>query len=239
MKFTSSSQEAQLAGVKLAVYSPAGMGKTVLAATLPDPVMLSAESGTLSIKKSNLERLFGVGNPTITYDMPIIIVSTIADLEDAFRYLAGSHEARGFRSVALDSLSEIAEVVLNAALAKAKDPRQAYGELQDRMSVLIRGYRDLHGKNVYMSCKMGSSKDDVTGLTRFTSMMPGNKLPQQVPYFFDEFFAYRTGRTPEGKEFRYLQTHPCMQYEGKDRSGVLNQMEYPHLGNIISKIQNS
>ena len=41
-------------GVKLLVYGQAGAGKTSLIATLPSPIVLSAEGGLLSIKDANL-----------------------------------------------------------------------------------------------------------------------------------------------------------------------------------------
>ena len=41
-------------GAKLLVYGQAGAGKTTLAATLPAPIILSAEGGLLSIQDANL-----------------------------------------------------------------------------------------------------------------------------------------------------------------------------------------
>lgn len=39
-------------GIKLAVYGGAGIGKTRLSATAPNPLIISAESGLLSLKDS-------------------------------------------------------------------------------------------------------------------------------------------------------------------------------------------
>ena len=52
-----SSQLAVDAGVKILCYGEAGVGKTVLLATLPRPVLISAESGTLSLQVQNLDRV--------------------------------------------------------------------------------------------------------------------------------------------------------------------------------------
>src|SRR5690554_4503837 len=112
LQFTTAEEASRVNGVKALIYGGAGMGKTVLSATLPAPVLISAESGALSLRKNNLERLFGVGNPSITYNMPIITVTNVDDLRDAYDWCANSAEARQFASVSLDSLSEIAEVVL-------------------------------------------------------------------------------------------------------------------------------
>ena len=41
-------------GVKLLVYGAAGVGKTALIATLPSPIVLSAEGGLLSLQSADL-----------------------------------------------------------------------------------------------------------------------------------------------------------------------------------------
>lgn len=237
LQFTTAAQFNQDNGVKMVVYGPAGMGKTVLSATLPAPLMLSAESGSLSLSKQNLTRLFGEDNPSITYNMPMIIIRTVDDLADAYAWLMGSEEAKNFQSIALDSVSEIAEVVLSNAKMQVKDPRQAYGELLEKMTRTLRSFRDIPNKNVYMSAKMGREKDEASGITKYAPDMPGNRLGQAIPYFPDFVFRLNVGKTQDGTSFRYLQTQPDLQSEAKDRSGLLDFMEYPHLGAIIAKVQ--
>ena len=46
--------DVSISGVKLLVYGAAGAGKTYLIKTLPDPIILSAEAGLLSLKGSDL-----------------------------------------------------------------------------------------------------------------------------------------------------------------------------------------
>ncbi|HWV46989.1 MAG TPA: ATP-binding protein [Nitrospira sp.] len=237
LQFTTAEHESTTHGIKCMVYGPAGMGKTVLNATMPNPVMISAESGALSLSQKNLERIFGVGHPWVTYNMPIIVVKTIDDLKDAFRYLTESAEATQFQSCGLDSLSEIAEVVLNAAKRTVKDPRQAYGELIEKMETVVRDFRDIKGKNVLFLSKMEPMKDELTGVVKYGPMMPGAKLGVKMPYFFDEVFRYGISKAPDGSEFRFLQTQPDLQYEAKDRSGALDKTEYPMMWPIFDKIK--
>ena len=236
VQFTSASVASTTSGIKCLVYGGAGTGKTVLSATLPSPVLISAEAGVLSLRRENLERLFGVGNPAITYDMPMILVQSVDDLTDAFRWASTSAEAKQFQSIGLDSLSEIAEVVLNNAKRQVKDPRQAYGELIEKMETTIRYFRDLPGKNVYMAAKMEPQKDELSGVIRFGPSMPGAKLGAKLPYFFDEVFRLGVNKTPQGESYRFLQTQPDLQYEAKDRSGSLAPMEYPLLTAVFNKI---
>lgn len=236
MQFTTTSAAARVNGVKCLVYGGAGMGKTLLCASAPAPLILSAEAGLLSLTHNNIDRVFGVAQPGITYDVPVIVIKDVDDLTDAYNWCNNSAEARQFQTICLDSLSEIAEVVLNNAKRQVKDPRQAYGELMEKMETVIRLFRDLAGKHVYMSAKMEPAKDELTGVVRYLPSMPGTKLGPKLPYFFDEVFRLGVQRASDGTQFRFLQTQPDLQYEAKDRSGALGPMEYPHLGSVFSKI---
>jgi len=207
-------------GVKLVVYGQAGGGKTTLIKTLPNPIILSAESGLLSIQDS---------------DLPYIEISSMEDLTEAFTWASQSDEAKGFDSIALDSISEIGEVVLNYEKKIAKDPRQAYGALSEQMSDLIRGFRDLPGKHVYFSAKLEKSQDEM-GRLLYNPSMPGKSLTQSLPYFFDEVLALRVERDSEGNVQRALMCESDGLWLAKDRSGKLDSWEAPDLGAIISKI---
>lgn len=214
-------RDAHANGVKLLVYGAAGSGKTTLVRTLPNPIIISAEAGLLSL----------VGE-----DLPYLEVESMASLKDAFAWLAGSEEARDFASVAIDSISEIAEVVLNYEKKIAKDPRQAYGAMQEQMTDLIRAFRDLPGRHVYMSAKLEKSTDEL-GKVFYAPSMPGNKTGQALPYFFDEVLALRVERDAEGVPQRGLMCATDGLWSAKDRSGRLDAWEAPDLGAVISKIE--
>lgn len=206
-------------GVKLLVYGAAGAGKTSLITTLPKPIVLSAEAGLLSIQDA---------------DLPFIEINTIDDLRQAYVYVTGEG-GEEYQSVALDSISEIAEVILNAEKKIAKDPRQAYGAMQEQVSDLIRAFRDLPGKHVYMSAKLEKSQDEM-GRMLYAPSMPGNKVGQSLPYFFDEVLALRVERDAEGNTQRALMCDTDGLWAAKDRSGKLSPWEAPDLGAVIEKI---
>jgi hypothetical protein len=236
IEFTTANQATDVGGVKALVHGGSGTGKTVLMATLPTPILISAESGLLSLRKSNLERIFGAGHAQIDYDVKVIKVSNVDDLTAAHQWCKSHAWSNGFRSVGLDSISEIMEVVLSNAKQQVKDPRQAYGELIEKGQMLVRAFRDLPGLNVCVAAKQEPTKDELSGVTRYGPSVPGSKLGPSLPYFFDEVFALRINKDQNGNSFRFLQTQPDLQYEAKDRSGMLAPMEYPHLGAVFSKV---
>ena len=207
-------------GVKVLVYGQAGAGKTTLVATLPAPIVLSAEGGLLSIQDA---------------DLPFIEIASMDDLREAYAWLTQSDEARAFQSVALDSISEIAEVVLNHEKKVNKDPRAAYGSMQEQMADIIRAFRDLPGRHVYMSAKLEKTQDEM-GRVLYSPSMPGNKAGQSLPYFFDEVLALRVEKDGEGVTQRALMCDSDGLWLAKDRSGKLSTWEAPDLGAIIAKI---
>ena len=206
--------------VKLLAYGAAGAGKTSLIATLPNPVVLSAEGGLLSIQGA---------------DLPFVEIKDMASLKEAYNWLADSAESKDFESVAIDSISEIAEVVLSYEKKATKDPRAAYGNMQEQMADIIRLFRDLPNRHVYMSAKLEKTSDEM-GRILYAPSMPGNKTGQSLPYFFDEVLALRIEKSEDGQSHRALMCDSDGLWLAKDRSGKLDQWEAPDLGLIINKI---
>jgi phage nucleotide-binding protein len=207
-------------GVKVLVYGQAGAGKTSLIKTLPSPIVLSAEGGLLSIQDA---------------DLPFIEITSMTELQEAYTWLTSSDEAKAYKSVALDSISEIAEVCLNTEKKATKDPRQAYGAMQEQMADIIRAFRDLPGRHVYMSAKLEKTQDEM-GRVLYSPSMPGNKTGQALPYFFDEVLALRVEKDGDGNTQRALMCDSDGLWLAKDRSGKLDAWEAPDLSAVIVKI---
>ena len=218
-----STRDAALDGIKILVHGPAGAGKTSLCGTTGgSTLIISAESGLLSLR---------------AFDIPVLEVKTLDQLYEAYQFVTETDEGKTFQWVCLDSISEIAEVVLNHEKKTAKDPRQAYGALAEKMTDILRAFRDLPGRNVYFACKQERTKDEQSGAMLYFPSMPGNMLKQGVGYFFDEVFALRVEKDADGNPTRWLQTNRDYNYEAKDRSGSLEMFEPADLSAIATKIK--
>ena len=219
MKLTNT-KDYNLRGVKCLVYGEAGAGKTHLCGTVESPIILSAESGLLSLAGQ---------------DIDVVEIKSMEDLHDAYVWCDTAQEAKHYDTICVDSLSDIAEKMLGEKLEQFKDPRQAYGEMAIQMARLIRKFRDLSGRHVYFTAKIKRIVDEATGITNFVPSVPGQALLQDLAFFFDEVFVLQYKKVK--KELtRYLQTQGDLRFVAKDRSGKLNPMEKPDLSSIFNKI---
>lgn len=208
--------------VKLCVYGQAGAGKTVLCSTAPKPLIISAEAGLLSLADK---------------DVPVIEINNLGELREAYAFI--SKEAHEYETICLDSISDIAEQVLDAKMSDLQraadeaggklDPRQGYGKLAIEMAQLTRAFRSLD-KHIVFTAKQGQVQDDMK--LKYGPMLPGQQYTQNLPYMMDLLGVLRVGKEGE----RWLQMQPDIQYQAKDRSGKLDKAEKPDLATIFSKV---
>lgn len=204
--------------VKCLVYGAAGIGKTTLCTTAPRPLIVSAEGGLLSLK--------GLDPP-----IDVIEIKTEEDISEVLEYLEKKKTQKKYDTICIDSLSDIAEVVLAEQKATYTNKQQAYGEYNDIMMEIIKSFRDLKGYHVYMTAKRKRGAEE----EQFCPHITGATMLTNLPYLFDEVLAlvlYEDGED----SYRVLQCKTTDDYEVKDRSGELKKYEKPDLEELFKKI---
>lgn len=198
-------------GVKMLVYGASGTGKTTMIKTAPAPFIISSESGLLALANE---------------DIPAVEVTDEAGLEEAYQYARKSD----YETICLDSISDIAESILGENMAKFTDGRQAYGKLGTVIGKYLRLFRNIQGKNVYVTAKEG--KLEMGGVTMVQPSMPGQTLTINLPYIFDLVLRLEANK----KGDRILHTKASFTQVAKDRSGKLDKTEVADLTTLINKI---
>lgn len=212
-------KDVTMSGIKLMGYGFAGTGKTYTCSTGLNALIISAESGLLSLSR---------------HEIDYVEVKSLAEMTNIVKFLRESASTK-YDWVCVDSLSEIAESVLGEEMGMNKDGRKAYGETLTKVMSLARSIRDLP-INVYMTAKMERVKDELSGAMLYHPAMPGQKLGSNLPYLFDMCFALRAEKNSEGQIVRKFQTQPDGQYYAKDRSGLFDMFIEPNLSAIADTI---
>lgn len=202
-------------GVKVIVYGGAGSGKTRLAASAPKPIIISSESGLLSLAD---------------VDVPYVEINTLNELKAAYKELK---DCPDYETICLDSLSDIAEDLIVDYKKSVRDGRQAYGLLVDDLMPLLKQFRDIKGKHIVYTVKMIRIVDEESGKVSEDLFLPGKVLGNQLPYLVDELFKLTMSK--KSKKFM-IQTAPDRLSYAKDRSGALEAEEEPDMSAIIEKI---
>jgi len=218
--------------LKILVFGEAGVGKTTLAGTAPEPTLIiSAEAGLLSLQSKKIDVI------DITRDDKGEMIppeKRIARLGEVFVYLNTEEARKKYKVLFLDSLTEINQNLLsqlNVEYPDRKDSLPMYGDLAKKMRSLVKSFRDLPFYSVVMTALSEIDKDE-NGVRYIGPQLVG-KFSTQVGAMFDECFYLHVDK--DGK--RVLVTEKSDRVLAKDRSGKLLPAEPADLKQIFKKIQ--
>jgi hypothetical protein len=153
------------------------------------------------------------------YDTVIVIIRNFQTLESVYRWLnSGQHV---FRSVVIDSLTEVQKRLQDAIAGTEQMKQQDWGALLRRMESLVREMRDLtfHPTNpleavvllAITSNKDGKQKPHVQG-----------QLNVSLPYFMDVVgYVFAENDPATGQRLHRILVQPTAEYEAKDRTNLL------------------
>lgn len=216
--------------VNVLTYGRPGVGKTHAIRTCDgDTLLLAAESGQVSLAD---------------VDIDYIDIEGATHLQSVSKGLATTDH--GYEWIALDSVSEMAQMILEYELEQTKHGQQAYGSMADRVRKMMRHYRGLDA-NVYFSAKQ--SRETSGSVIKKMPDFPGNSLNanNSIAHDFDFVFALictdelspaedrlhcRDGR------YRYFLTEPQDEWiaSKRDPFGALDARESVDLGAIRRKV---
>ena len=210
---------AQNFGVKALIYGPAGTGKTPLINTAPRPLLLACEPGLLSMRGSNV---------------PTYPAYTAAKIDEFFKWFFGSTEVKNFDTIAVDSVSQMADIYLQEASKTIKHGLQQYGEMATRTMNQLRALYFTQYKHTYLICK-----EEVITLNNIQirrPFFPGKQLPVDIPHMFDAILHLNKVMIPgvmgEQLAFRCIGSYDVL---ARNRTGTLAEFEPPNFSEIVRK----
>lgn len=205
-------------GVKSLVYGPPSSGKTPVALTAPNPIILVTEPGLLSVR---------------TNVSPSYQAYTADNIFSFFDWFLKSKETSKFQTLCIDSVSQMCEIILTDELKKNKDGRKAYGELSRKVMEIMNALYFMPNKHLYLIAK--EQRFDNGNLIVRRPYYPGQDLNIKLNHLFDQILHLDIQNIPghgQHKAFRCIGSIDVM---ARDRSGNLSEYEPPNFSDLVKK----
>ena len=229
--------------VNMCVYGLSGVGKTVLGATGPPPVLfLDVDFGMMSVSRMrpDLQKSLGIDDLN---QLKREIVRGQKDIERLLQEVREEFKAdpHAYGTIVLDNITELQRVLMNEYVreqsAKGLPKQQDWQYILLQMRWVVQNIRALPCHKLFtahLEEKEGMKSPALSG-----------RIAQELPGYFDILACYMlreeevtnadTGEvSQESRRGLWCQAHPRI--AAKDRSGRLDMIERPHLGHIVRKI---
>lgn len=223
--------------VRMMIYGDPGVGKTPLAATAPNALILEADRGEES----------AVFNGSTAKKW---VLEDYNDSTEAYNYLRAGG-TKDFDWLILDGITMFQERGLDhimADLVAAKPHRFEYapdkgefGQNMNRIAKFIRDLKDLPINLILTAHAMVSERELADGST-ITSMMPavqGRLMPQKICGYVGIVAHLQTVQSKKDadKDYPVLSTRRIDGWYGKDRYSAIGRMPNPTIPKVLAAIE--
>lgn len=259
MKIISAGERmAERGGIKAVILGPSGIGKTTLLKTLDAKTTLffDLEAGDLAVEGwqgdairprtwdecRNLAALIAGPNPALRPEQNYS--------QAHFDHVNSDGAAATFEcysTIFIDSITVAGRLCFQWAQGQPEafsektgkpDTRGAYGLHGREMVAWLSQLQHARNKTVVFVGILDQKEDDY-GRTQWVAQIEGSKVGREMPGIVDQVISYQELQTDDGVKYRGLVcTSPNpWGYPAKDRSGRLEMIEKPHLGELFAKIK--
>jgi hypothetical protein len=247
---------AERRGVKALIVGPTGVGKTNLLRTL-DPartLFFDCEAGDLSILDVPVDTI-RVDDWASARDLACRVGGSNPSFPPTACYSQAHFEAVGgwldnldrYDTIFVDSITAVSRLSFRWAEQQPeafsertgrKDTRGAYGLHGREMIAWLNQLQHARAKSVIFAAVLEKVVDELNGTT-WQPQMEGARTGRELPGIVDEIITMQwvsfEGDADPIRAFVCTSPNPW-NYPAKDRAGKLEQIEKPHLGELIEKL---
>lgn len=238
IKIKSTAQTAALTAKKVCIHGPSGIGKTLLAATAAPfrpLIILTEKTGDESLTPHSIAKIFGKDREDILYAIDIIEAYNVEDFTAAVEF---ANESTDHDLIIFDSASKASRIILKDAKGNYADGRKAYGEHNETAMSLIEDLIN-SDKHVILLAHTSRQEDSDTGEILYYPSFEGKAFVEAVVYDLPHvLFMENVIDDETGDKYRALRCHQGdTNKRCKSRGDCLNELEEPHLGRLLKKLQ--
>lgn len=231
--------------VSFMIYGPSKVGKSWLADTAPAPRLhLDAEGGN-GTKYLTSKKIYW--DPTVevapewdgSWETCIVDVRSYKTVEAVYQRL-NSHP-HPFRTITLDSISEIQQRAIDHIAGTEQLKHQDWGTLLRELSSLLRKIRDLGAHPHYpLECIIALCMMHVDEKSGKRTPLIQGQISERMPYWYDVCALYEVGADPtSGEMIRYLFTGMHASYTTGCRPPMLAatpSINNPKISDIVDTV---
>lgn len=202
--------------IKCLIYGSSGSGKTTFAASAPNPIFASSEKWLMSIRK---------------YAPAYTEINSLWDLKELLKFLR--EEKHDFKTVIIDSITEINDIIKNAIEKKSGRGMQLqdWWTLWKEIKSILRDFRDLPMHVIFIAQETIDKDED-----KISKILPSlnGKSATDIAYYMDVvWYVY----IDKKDWLRKINTSPNSYYLSKDRTNVIQWWENQNFSEWVKMVQ--
>ncbi|WP_342270491.1 ATP-binding protein [Rickettsia endosymbiont of Orchestes rusci] len=251
---------AEKRGIKGCIFGGYGIGKTSLLWTLPAETTLffDLEAGDLAVEGwqgdsvrprtwqecRDFAVFIGGANPSVRDNG----IYGKAHYEDVCRRFGDSAAIDKYETIFIDSITVAGRLCLQWCKSQPQaisertgkeDMRSMYGLHGQEMITWLTHLQHARAKNIWFVGILEEKQDEYNRRI-FGLQIDGSKTANELPGIVDQVITMAQVKTENGESRAFINhTLNPYGYPAKDRSGKLEMIEPPHLGNLMAKIKGS
>lgn len=195
--------------VKMMIYGQAGMGKTTLALSAPNPLLLDFDNG---VKRVNMSHLDGVD---------IVQVTSWADLKALM-----SEDLTPYKTIVVDTIGKMMDFIITSCCGTRQPQIKDWGRINQEFTWFTRALSALNKHIVFVAHRDTRKEGDETVFIPALREKSYNSIVTEL-----DLLGYLEMRNEHGQQRRSITFDPTSRNDGKNTCNLPGIMEIPGILN--------